>query len=370
MILDDIQRIPIITPHHRYDVVLGSNILSNAGQWMHEWLPRQKTAIITDATVARLHLVALEQALDKADIAHTSFILPPTENHKTFIQLESMLQFLLDSGIERSDAIIAFGGGVVGDMTGLAAALLRRGCRFVQIPTTLLAQVDSSVGGKTAVNMPQGKNLVGTFHQPCCVLADTSVLTTLPDRQKRAGYAEIVKYGLIDQPDFFAWLETSGDAVLAGQTDAQKYAIATSIACKARIVAQDETESLGIRELLNLGHTFAHALEADSGFSDKLLHGEAVALGLCLAFQYSTHHGLCPPADTQRVCAHLHAVGLPTRLRDVTQTPGADLVALMQQDKKIRGGRLPFLLVRGIGQAYLCKDVDLRDMTIFMDTVG
>ncbi|MGO1303825.1 MAG: 3-dehydroquinate synthase, partial [Sphingomonas parapaucimobilis] len=276
---------------------------------------------------------------------------------------------LLELGIERSDHVIALGGGVIGDLVGFACSIVKRGCRFVQIPTTLLSQVDSSVGGKTAINTSAGKNLIGAFHQPAMVLIDPDVLDTLPARQVRAGYAEVVKYGLIDDFAFFEWCEANAPALLAGDADARVYAIAHSVAAKARIVAADEHETNGIRALLNLGHTFGHALEAEAGFSDRLLHGEGVAAGCALAFRYSARQGLCERQDAERVAAHLRAIGLPDGLAAAgIDAPSATLVEHMKHDKKMAAGTLPFLLARGIGQTYLDKTVDLADIAAFLDT--
>ncbi len=359
--------IPVRTASRSYNVIIGTGLLANSATHVAPLLPRHRTAIITDDIVARLHLPAVTASLQQANIGFDVYTLPSGEAQKTFANLNEMMGFLINAGIERSDAIIALGGGVIGDMVGMAAALLRRGCAFVQMPTTLLAQVDSSVGGKTAVNMPQGKNLVGVFHQPALVLADTATLTTLPARELRAGYAEVIKYGLINDADFFSWLEQNGAALLSGDTKTRDYAIATSVRAKAAIVAQDETESAGVRELLNLGHTFGHALEAATGYSDALLHGEAVALGMRLAFDYSVRRGHCAAADAIRVRTHLQTSGLPTSVRTLTNESGAALVAHMLQDKKMRDGKLPFLLARGIGQTYLAHDVVLEDIIRFLD---
>jgi 3-dehydroquinate synthase len=359
--------IPVQTASRSYDVTIGANLLANAATHVAPLLPRQRTAIITDDIVSQLYLPIVTASLQTAGIGFDVFTMPSGEAQKTFANLNDMMGFLINAGIERSDAIIALGGGVIGDMAGMAAGLLRRGCAFVQMPTTLLAQVDSSVGGKTAVNMPQGKNLVGVFHQPALVLADTGTLTTLPARQLRAGYAEIIKYGLINDADFFRWLELHGAALLNGDTKARDAAIATSVRAKAAIVAKDETESAGLRELLNLGHTFGHALEAATGYSDTLLHGEAVALGMRLAFDYSVRRGHCTAADAARVRLHLHESGLPTQVRALTGDSGVTLVGHMLQDKKMRDGKLPFLLARGIGQTYLAHDVILDDITRFLD---
>ncbi|MDB5686626.1 MAG: 3-dehydroquinate synthase, partial [Rhizorhabdus sp.] len=270
--------------------------------------------------------------------------------------------------VERNDTIIALGGGVIGDLVGFAASVVKRGCNFVQVPTTLLSQVDSSVGGKTAINARAGKNLIGAFYQPVHVLIDPDTLDTLPPREVRAGYAEVVKYGLIDDADFFSWCEENAAALMAGDAEARSYAIARSVSAKARIVGEDERETSGRRALLNLGHTFGHALEAETGFSDRLLHGEAVAAGMALAFRFSASLDLCSTADADRVSAHLAAVGLPATLADAgVDTSGAALVAHMLHDKKMEGGRLPFLLARGIGRTFLDKKVDLAEVERFLE---
>jgi 3-dehydroquinate synthase len=271
-------------------------------------------------------------------------------------------------GVERGDHVIALGGGVIGDLVGFAASILKRGCGFVQVPTTLLAQVDSSVGGKTAINTRAGKNLIGAFHQPAMVLIDPATLDTLPLRELRAGYAEVVKYGLIDDANFFAWCEANGERLLAGDAQARVKAISHSVGAKARIVAADERETTGTRALLNLGHTFGHALEAETGFSDRLLHGEGVAAGMALAFAYSARRGLCPAEHAARVAAHLRSVGLPDGLKAAgIAASGAQLVEHMRHDKKMDAGTLPFLLARGIGQTFLDASVDLADVAAFLD---
>jgi 3-dehydroquinate synthase len=287
----------------------------------------------------------------------------PGEGSKNWRELERVVEALLALGVERSDHVVAFGGGMVGDLTGFAASILRRGCRLVQVPTTLLAQVDSSVGGKTAINAAAGKNLVGTFYQPSAVLIDPTTLDTLPVRELRAGYAEVVKYGLISDPGFFQWCEANGAALLSGDAGARAKAIETCVAAKAAIVAADERETAGIRALLNLGHTFGHALEAEAGFSDRLLHGEAVAIGMALAFRFSAGRGLCPAEDAERVERHLAAAGLPTRPE--IGTPGS-LVVHMAQDKKASGGRVAFILARGIGDAFVAQDVALGEVEAFL----
>jgi 3-dehydroquinate synthase len=359
--------LPIDLQNHRYDVMIGIDILARAGEFIKPFTPRNRSFIVTDETVARLHLSTLKEALAKVDVQAEVLILPSGEATKNITQLEKILSKLIDAKIERTDAIIAFGGGVIGDITGFAAAILRRGTHFIQIPTTLLAQVDSSVGGKTAINMTQGKNLIGAFHQPALVLADITLLGTLPPRELRAGYAEILKYGLINDPGFFKWCVENGADILASDKNAQRYGVAQSVAAKAAIVAQDPTETNGTRALLNLGHTFGHALEAELGYSDRLLHGEAVSIGMMLAFDFSVQCGFCSVNDAHKLRAHLTELSMPTDFRTLTNADGATLVAHMMQDKKRQSGTLPFLLARGIGQTYLDKNVDLEKITAFLN---
>ncbi|MBO9711595.1 3-dehydroquinate synthase [Sphingomonas sp.] len=350
-----------------YDIRVEAGLLARAGEQLASLSRGRRMAIVTDEHV-RPHLATLESSLHAAGVETLAFVLAPGEGTKNWRQLETLVDGLLEAGVERGDHVVALGGGVIGDLTGFACAVLKRGCNFVQIPTTLLAQVDSSVGGKTAINSRAGKNLVGAFHQPSLVLIDPQVLDTLPIREQRAGYAEVVKYGLIDDADFFAWCEANGAALLAGDGQAREYAIAHSVAAKARIVGEDERETSGRRALLNLGHTFGHALEAETGFSDRLLHGEGVAAGMALAFAFSAAQGLCPPEDARRVAAHLRAVGLPDGLPATgIAASGARLVEHMLHDKKMDAGTLPFLLARGIGQTYLDKRVDLGDIAAFLD---
>jgi 3-dehydroquinate synthase len=360
--------IPVALGERSYDVLVEAGALDRAGELLTPWLQRGRAVVITDAHVAEAQLPRLNAALTGAGIAADPIILPPGEATKSWDQLAALTDALLDRGIERSDTIIALGGGVIGDLVGFAAAILKRGCGFIQIPTTLLAQVDSSVGGKTAINSPAGKNMVGAFYQPGFVLIDPSVLDTLPRRDLAAGYAEVVKYGLIDDADFFAWCEAHGEALLDGDAAARAHAIAHSVQAKAAIVADDERETSGRRALLNLGHTFGHALEAATGFSDRLLHGEAVAAGCALAFRYSARLGLCPAADADRVASHLRSVGLPDGLAAAgVSDDGAALTAHMAHDKKASGGQVPFLLARGIGETFLAKDVDVADVAAFLD---
>ena len=344
-----------------YDVLIGPGLIEAAGRLLAEALGPQRYAIVTDRNVAESgHLARLEHAITPASGRSLGqVVLPPGEATKRFDELARTLGALLDLGVERCDIVIALGGGVMGDLTGFAASILRRGVRFVQVPTTLLAQVDSSVGGKTGINTPHGKNLVGAFHQPSLVLADTAALATLPARQMRAGYAEIVKHAILGDAAYFCWLERYGAAVLAHDTDAVIHAVARSVEMKAEIVARDETEQ-GDRMLLNLGHTFGHALEAWAGFSDRLLHGEAVALGTAIALRFSATLGVCPADAAGRATAHLDAIGLPTR---IAQIPGAapptvdELLHLMAQDKKVRDGRMTFILARDIGAAFVARDI-------------
>lgn len=340
-----------------YDVLIGTGLIDRAGSLVAPLLARPRVAILTDETVAGLHLKRLQAALRADGIDSTALALPAGEATKSWPHLTRAVEWLLDQKIERRDVVVAFGGGVIGDLAGFAAAILRRGVRFVQIPTTLLAQVDSSVGGKTGINSTAGKNLIGAFHQPSLVLADTAVLETLRPRDFLAGYGEVAKYGLLGDAAFFGWLETNGPA-LRDNMALRQQAVAHAVAMKAGIVARDETEQ-GERALLNLGHTFGHALEAATGYSDRLLHGEGVAIGCALAFDLSARLGLCPQEDPSRVAAHLAAMGMPACLSDV---PGdlpdtEDLITLMGQDKKVVDGKLRFILARGIGAAYVTDEV-------------
>jgi 3-dehydroquinate synthase len=350
-----------------YDIVIGRGLLASLGRRIAALKPGAKAAIVTDATVETLLLSATQAALGAADIAATHVSVPPGERSKSIAMFERVCDALIAARIERGDVVVALGGGVVGDLAGFCAAAVRRGLDCVQVPTTLLAQVDSSVGGKTAINSRHGKNLIGAFHQPILVVADTQLLDTLPDREFRSGYAEVAKYGLLGDAGFFAWLEQNAADVFAGKAAAREHAIATSCRMKAEIVARDERET-GDRALLNLGHTFGHAFEAAAGFSDRLLHGEAVALGMSLAFDFSARLGLLPPSEADRVKRHLGGVGLPTHISDVPGgVPGIDgLMNLMAQDKKVKRGRLTFILVRGIGKAYVAPDVDAADVRAFL----
>lgn len=350
-----------------YDIVIGSKLIDNAADYIVPFLPRPKTAIITDENVASHHLATLTHSLEARGIAITPIILPPGEATKSFASLAIVCEQLLEADIERNDVVIALGGGVIGDLAGFSASVLRRGIRFIQIPTTLLAQVDSSVGGKTGINSSQGKNLIGAFHQPVLVLADISVLDTLPEREFRAGYAEVAKYGLIDNPEFFDWLDKNHNTLFGGEPDARRYTVETSCRAKAAIVEEDEHEH-GNRALLNLGHTFGHALEAATGYSQRLIHGEGVAIGMVMAFGLSVRLGLCPKSDLERMEAHLKTVGLPTRPSDIEgPLPGPEeFLKLMSQDKKAKAGVLTFILTRGIGKAFITSDVAKDDLLAFL----
>ncbi|WP_066479993.1 MULTISPECIES: 3-dehydroquinate synthase [unclassified Sphingomonas] len=359
--------IPVSLGDRSYDVRIAPGLLARAGDLIAPLAGKRPVAIVTDSNLGP-HLATLRASLAQSGVAAEPIILPPGEASKSWSMLEQLTDTLLSLGVERDDHVIALGGGVIGDLVGFVTAILKRGCNFIQVPTTLLAQVDSSVGGKTAINARAGKNLVGAFHQPALVLIDPDVLATLPPRELRAGYAEVVKYGLIDDAGFFAWCEAQGAALLAGDASARATAIAHSVAAKARIVGADERETTGTRALLNLGHTFGHALEAETGFSDRLLHGEAVAAGMALAFAFSADQGLCADEDAARVAAHLSAVGLPDGLTAAGITAsGEALVAHMRHDKKMAGGTLPFLLARGIGRTYLDKTVDLAAVADFLN---
>ena len=350
-----------------YSVQIEAGLLDRAGERLEPFARGGRIVIVSDETVWALQGERLVAGLAARSIEAVPILLPPGEGSKSWTALSALVDRLLELGIERRDHLVAFGGGVIGDLAGFAAAILKRGCNLVQIPTTLLAQVDSSVGGKTGINVVAGKNLVGAFHQPAAVLIDPECLDTLPPRQLRAGYAEVVKYGLLGDADFFAWCEQSAEALLAGDPEARQRAIATSVAAKARIVGEDERETSGRRALLNLGHTFGHALEAETGFSDDLLHGEAVALGMALAFRFSAERGLCSAADAERVAAHLAAAGLPTRLSDPgIEAEASRLVAHMAHDKKASGGRLPFILARGIGKAFVDDTVEIDEVERFL----
>jgi shikimate kinase/3-dehydroquinate synthase len=348
-------------------VLIASGLLRDAGALIKARLGAVKCGVVTDENVARHHLATLEESLKAEGLFAGSIVMKPGEATKSFRDLATLSERLLELGLERGDLVVPFGGGVIGDLAGFAAGILRRGIRFVQIPTSLLAQVDSSVGGKTGINTPQGKNLIGVFHQPSLVIADTAVLTTLPPRQMRAGYAEVAKYGLLGDAQFFAWLEANWQGVFGNNGPALTKAIETSVAAKAAIVARDETET-GERALLNLGHTFGHALEAWTGYSDRLLHGEGVAIGMCMAFRLSENIGICPRGRADRVVKHLKAVGLPTKIGDIPggRANAGELLKLMGQDKKVRGGKATFILVRDIGQAFVTREVVPETVKAFL----
>jgi 3-dehydroquinate synthase len=366
--MSEFDAIPVALGARSYDVVIGSGLLCDAGRWIAPFAPGGRAFIVTDSNIALLHLETLEARLSAADITCGSIVVPPGEAQKSFAGLELVASLLVENGIHRNDLVIAFGGGVIGDLAGLAAGLVLRGVDFVQVPTTLLAQVDSSVGGKTAIDLPAGKNLVGLFHQPRLVLIDIDMLETLPPRELRAGFAEVVKYGLIDDPDFFAWCEANAAALLACEGAALRHAVRASVRAKARIVAADEREQTGARALLNLGHTFAHALEAAAGYSGALLHGEAVAAGMALAFEFSADLGLCPRQDCVRAVRALANAGFVLDLRKLAggQFSADGLVRAMTHDKKAEDGRLTMVLARGIGRAFVQRDASADAVRAFL----
>jgi 3-dehydroquinate synthase len=349
-----------------YDIVIGRGLVSSLGQRIAALRPGAKLAIVSDEKVAKFHLSAAMAAAADAKLEAISLIVPPGESSKSFKIFDRLCEDLIAARIERSDLVVALGGGVIGDLAGFAAAVVRRGLDYVQVPTSLLAQVDSSVGGKTAIDSRHGKNLIGAFHQPILVVADTALLDTLPAREFRAGYAEVAKYGLIGDAGFFAWLEANWQEVFAGGP-AREHAIATSCRAKALTVSRDERET-GERALLNLGHTFGHAFEASAGFSDRLLHGEAISLGMVCAFEFSARRGMLPADDAARVEHHLAAVGLPTQLNQVLGgLPDVErLMDLIAQDKKVKRGKLTFILARGIGAAFIAPDVEAAEVRAFL----
>jgi 3-dehydroquinate synthase len=355
-------RVDVALGDRAYDIIIGRDVLPSLGTRIAALRPGVRAAIVTDQNVAKHWLGPTEAALAAAGIASSAIIVDEGEGSKTYAGLEKVSEALIAARIERNDLVVALGGGVVGDLAGFAAAILRRGVDFVQVPTSLLAQVDSSVGGKTGINSPQGKNLLGAFHQPVLVIADTAVLDTLSPRQFRAGYAEVAKYGVLGDEAFFGWLEANHGEVFKGGA-AREHAIATSCRAKAAIVARDERET-GDRALLNLGHTFGHALEAATGFSDRLFHGEGVAVGMVLAAQFSAELGMIAASHALRIAHHLAAVGLPTHLQDIAgfaQEGLADadaLMALMAQDKKVKRGKLTFILLEAVGRAVIARDVE------------
>jgi 3-dehydroquinate synthase len=366
---DDKRRdtISVALGNRTYDIHIGEGLLREAGSRIAPLLKRPFTAIVTDENVAAFHLKALQTSLAAAGIRSASIILPAGEKTKSFAALGDLCEKLLGAGVERRDKIIALGGGVIGDLAGFAAAILRRGIDFIQIPTTLLAQVDSSVGGKTGINTAHGKNLVGAFQQPVLVLADIKLLETLPRREFAAGYAEVAKYGLLGDLAFFEWLEANAELLMRGDVQARSFAIHQSCSAKAAIVAEDETEQ-GIRALLNLGHTFGHALEQATGYGNRLLHGEGVAIGMVQAFRFSERLSQCQPGTADRVAKHLKSVGLPTHMSEIEGSlpPIADLVRTMRQDKKAQGGKLTFILAHGIGNTFVARNIPDQDVIEFL----
>ena len=363
---DGIVRVPVSLGERSYDILIGEGLVADAGRWFRAVLPKARACIITDSNVSGRHLVAFEKSLRRAGVTASAVVIPAGEASKCFDVFEQVVDQVVGGRYERGDAVVALGGGVVGDLAGFVAAVVRRGMRFVQVPTTLLSQVDSSVGGKTAINSRHGKNLVGVFHQPDLVLADTTVLDTLSEREFRAGYAEVVKYGLIDNAAFFASLERNWREIFAGGP-ARTEAIAVSCRSKAAIVARDERE-IGDRALLNLGHTFGHAIETAAGYSGTVVHGEAVALGMVLAHDFSVRLNQMSPDDAGRIRVHLSDVGLPTRLSEIPGGPPsvAAFMELIGQDKKVQSGALTFVLSRGIGEAFIAKDVPAEAVRAFL----
>ena len=367
---EDVRVVPVALGDRSYEVTIGPGVLNRIGAVMARLAPGARAGIVADTHVLSLHGETLKAALDAAGIGHATVEVPQGETAKCFAEAERVCVELIDARLERGDVVIALGGGVAGDLAGFCAAITRRGMRFIQVPTSLLAQVDSSVGGKTGIDTAHGKNLIGAFHQPIAVLADTALLDTLDARQMRAGYAEVVKYGLLGDRGFFEWLEANWQAVFAGGRQREE-AIARSVGAKARIVAEDECEA-GVRALLNLGHTFGHALEAAAGYSDRLLHGEAIAIGMAMAFRHSVELGVCPGQDATRAIGHIDAVGLPTHIGqadgDLSKDIGGagGMLALMAQDKKVQRGALTLILARGIGEAYVEHSVDTDALGAFL----
>lgn len=360
------ETVPVSLGERSYDILIGERLIEDAGELITARFGGVRAAIVSDETVAFHHMETLRAALRAARIEAVEIVVAPGESSKSWATLESVNHAILSAKLERRDIVIALGGGVIGDLAGFAASIVRRGMPFVQMPTSLLAQVDSSVGGKTGINAPHGKNLIGAFHQPGLVIADTAALDTLSERHMRAGYAEIAKYGLIDDPAFFAWLEENWQGVMAGGA-ARLHAVATSCRAKARVVAADEREA-GERALLNLGHTFGHALERATGYSDRLVHGEAISIGMTMAHRFSTRMNLASMDDARRVEAHFRAAGLPTELSDIPGNP-LDTDELMQhiaQDKKVTRGTLTFILTHGIGKAFIARDVPPSEVRAFL----
>ena len=366
-----VRRVPVALGSRSYEIAIGPGMIAAAGDALKQLAPASRCAVVTDATVAGLHLRALASGFASAGMALDEIIIPAGEASKSFTHLVQLCDTLLEKRLDRGDVVIALGGGVIGDLAGFAASILKRGVRLVQIPTTLLTQVDSSVGGKTGINTRHGKNLIGTFHQPSLVLIDTDVLDTLDARHLRSGYAEVAKYGLLGDAAFFDWLETHYAGIFEGDATARLHAIEQCCLAKAVLVAEDERDT-GRRALLNLGHTFGHALESWAGYSAKLLHGEAVAIGMVLAFEMSEDMGLCPSGTAARAAAHLQRAGLPVRIADMSKKTGGalpraeELVALMMQDKKATAGRLSFVLVRDIGDAFVSDAVEPDRLFAFL----
>lgn len=364
------QTVAVDLAERSYDIIIGKGVLDEAGERIAALAPGARAVIVSDENVAPIYLDRMQANLAASGIESFGAVVPVGEASKSWHGVESVTNAILDGKLERGDLVIALGGGVVGDLAGFAAAITRRGMRFVQVPTSLLAQVDSSVGGKTGINTSHGKNLVGSFHQPILVLADTATLDTLAQREVKAGYAETVKYGLIDDADFFEWLEVNGQSLLDGDDAIRGQAIARSCAAKARVVAADEHEG-GRRALLNLGHTFGHALEVLCGYdAGKLVHGEGVAIGMVLAHRFSHHLGHCTGQDIERMTRHLAALGLPTQMSDIEGfNPNVDqLLEAMKQDKKVSRGSLTFILTRGIGQSFIARDVPEDEVRAFLST--
>jgi 3-dehydroquinate synthase len=360
--------VPVHLADRSYDIRIGQNLIAQAGVHIAPHLKRAFAVIVTDENVALAHLPNLQAALEKSGIQSKAIVLPAGEGTKSYKFLAELCDGLLAAGVERRDVVIALGGGVMGDLTGFAASILRRGVNFIQMPTSLLAQVDSSVGGKTGINSPLGKNLVGAFHQPILVLADLDVLNSLPQRQRAAGYAEVAKYGLLGDVKFFDWLDQNVDLIMQGDVDATAYAVQVSCEMKARIVADDETET-GVRALLNLGHTFGHALEAACGYTDRLLHGEAVSIGMVQAFGFSEQLGHCAKGTALRVADHLKRANLPTHRSQISGSlpPNEALMDLMRQDKKAVAGKLTFILSKSIGESFIAKNVDATQVLEFLN---
>ncbi len=361
--------VPVGLGQRSYNIRIACNLIDTAATYLAPFSLGGRLVVVTDTNVHAALGDRFAHGLASVGITAELIMLPAGESTKSWNQLSALTDDLLARGVERSTAIVALGGGVIGDLVGFAAAILKRGCQFIQIPTTLLSQVDSSVGGKTAINTAAGKNLVGAFHQPALVLIDPTVLDTLPPREVKAGYAEVVKYGLLGDFAFFEWCEVNAAQLLSGNREAQIKAIEASVRAKAAIVEADERETADMRALLNLGHTFGHALEAETGFSDQLLHGEGVAAGMALAFRFAASQGLCSAQDAARVTAHLKAVGLPFGLASAGVTASGEiLVNHMMHDKKMSGGVLPFILPRAIGNAYVDRKIATADVTVFLNS--